>query len=321
MSHDVIQDAIQSLTKTFGAGVVTKLTAEPNVYVPHISTGIYSLDKKVLGIGGVPTGRIIEVFGPEASGKSTLALQIVAAAQGQGKNAAYIDVEHALDPNWMLKMKVDVNNLLVSQPDYGEQALQIVEGLIDTNAFGIIVVDSVSALVPKAELDGEIGDAVVGLQARLMSQAMRKLNAKVSKSEVILLFINQIREKIGVMFGNPETTTGGRALKFYSSVRLDVRRIGSIKSGEEIVGNKVRIKCAKNKVAAPFRDTEIDLMFDKGFDVLGDLVENAVAAGIIEKSGSWFSYQGTKLGQGKAAAVKCLWEDAELESEVRKCLK
>jgi recombination protein RecA len=293
------------------------------VPVSVISSGSVSLDA-ALGIGGFPRGRIVEVFGPESSGKTTIALQAVAQAQKGGGMAAFVDVEHALDPGYARKLGVDTDNLLVSQPDYAEQALEITAALVASNAIDILVVDSVAALVPKAELEGEMGDSFMGVQARLMSQAMRKLTGIVSKSNTCLIFINQIREKIGVMFGNPETTTGGRALKFYSSVRLDVRRIAAIKDGEAVVGNRTRAKVVKNKMAPPFRDAEFDIMYGEGISLVGDLLDVAVDKNIVEKSGSWYSYNGERIGQGRENAKQFLRDHAEtmlvLDTSVRQAL-
>jgi recombination protein RecA len=288
-----------------------------------ISTGAISFDA-ALGVGGVPRGRVIEIFGPESSGKTTIALQVIAEAQKTGGMAAFVDAEHALDPGYAKKLGVDVDNLLVSQPDYGEQALEITEALVRSNAIDVLVVDSVAALVPKAELDGEMGDSHMGLQARLMSQALRKLTGTVSKSRTCLIFINQIREKIGVMFGNPETTTGGRALKFYSSVRIDIRRIAAIKEGDVVVGSRTRVKIVKNKVAAPFRESEFDILYGEGISREGDLLDLAVNNNIVEKSGSWFSYKTERIGQGRENARAFLKENkdtlAKIDAEVRKAL-
>jgi len=296
---------------------------EAIVPISVISTGAISFDA-ALGVGGVPRGRVVEIFGPESSGKTTIALQVIAEAQKAGGMAAFVDAEHALDPAYAKKLGVDVDNLLVSQPDYGEQALEIVEALVRSNAIDVLVVDSVAALVPKAELDGEMGDSHMGLQARLMSQALRKLTGTVSKSRTCLIFINQIREKIGVMFGNPETTTGGRALKFYSSVRIDIRRIAAIKEGDVVTGSRTRVKIVKNKVAAPFREAEFDILYGQGISREGDLLDLAVAQNILEKSGSWFSYKGERIGQGRENARAFLQENkdtmAKLDAEVRKAL-
>jgi recombination protein RecA len=293
------------------------------VPVSVIPSGSVSLDY-ALGVGGFPRGRIIEIFGPESSGKTTIALQVVAQAQKNGGMAAFVDVEHALDPVYAKKLGVDVDNLLVSQPDYAEQALEITAALINSNAIDVVVVDSVAALVPKAELDGEMGDSFVGVQARLMSQAMRKLTGIVAKSNTCLIFINQIREKIGVMFGNPETTTGGRALKFYSSVRLDIRRIAAIKDGENVTGNRTKVKVVKNKLAPPFREAEFDIMYGEGVSITGDLLDTAVAHNIVDKSGSWYSYNGERIGQGRENAKQFLKDHpevlAQIDAQVRAAL-
>jgi recombination protein RecA len=291
--------------------------------VPAISTGSISVDF-ALGIGGFPRGRISEIFGPESSGKTTVALQVVAEAQKVGGMAAYIDVEHALDPAYARKLGVDVDNLLVSQPDYGEQALEITNALITSGSIDVLVVDSVAALVPKAELDGEMGDSFMGVHARLMSQAMRKLTGIVSKSNTCLIFINQIREKIGVMFGNPETTTGGRALKFYSSIRADIRRIAAIKDGETVTGNRTKIKIVKNKMAPPFREAEFDIIYGEGISKEGDLIDLGAAQNLVEKSGAWYSYKGERIGQGRENARQFLKDNPEvrkkLDLELRKAL-
>jgi recombination protein RecA len=288
--------------------------------VPAISTTSLSLDAAV-GVGGVPRGRIVEIYGPESSGKTTLALHIVAEAQKAGGVAAYIDAEHAMDADYAKKLGVDVDQLLISQPDSGEQALEIAEALVRSNGVDVIVVDSVAALVPRAELDGEMGDALPGLQARLMSQALRKLTAIVSQSNTCFIFINQIREKIGVMFGNPETTTGGRALKFYASLRLDIRRIGAIKDGDRVVGNRTKVKVAKNKVAPPFRECEFDIMYGEGISREGDLIDLAVTQRVIEKSGAWFSYKGDRLGQGRENAKQSLKENPDLLKKIENDVK
>ncbi|MEE2792939.1 MAG: recombinase RecA [Acidobacteriota bacterium] len=293
-----IDMAVGQIEKQFGKGAIMRLGQTAVAAIPHISTGSISIDH-ALGIGGVPRGRVVEIFGPEASGKTTLTLQIIAQAQQRGGTAAFVDAEHALDPTYANKLGVNLDNLLVAQPDNGEQALEIVEVLVRSGGADVVVVDSVAALVPRAEIDGDMGDAQVGLQARLMSQALRKLTAVVSKSRTCLIFINQLREKIGVMFGNPETTTGGRALKFYSSVRIDIRRIGAIKDGDQVVGNRTRLKVVKNKVAPPFRLAEFDLMYGEGVSREGDLLDLAVEGRIVEKSGTWFSYDGERLGQGR----------------------
>jgi recombination protein RecA len=291
--------AVGQIEKQFGKGSIMRL-GQKNAIAPieAISTGAISIDY-ALGIGGMPRGRVIEIFGPESSGKTTLALQVIAEAQKTGGMAAFVDAEHALDAQYAQKLGVDLENLLVSQPDHGEQALEIVEVLIRSNGVDVVVVDSVAALVPKAEIEGEMGDAQMGLQARLMSQALRKLTGVVSKSNTTLIFINQLREKIGVMFGNPETTTGGRALKFYASVRVDIRRIASIKDGDQVIGGRTRVKIVKNKVAPPFREAEFDVMYGEGISREGDLLDLAVEKRIIEKSGAWFAYSGERLGQGR----------------------
>jgi recombination protein RecA len=312
------------IEKQFGKGSILRLGAkEAIVPVSAISTGSISLDY-ALGVGGLPRGRICEIFGPESSGKTTIALQVVAEAQKNGGMAAFIDVEHALDPIYAKKLGVDVDNLLVSQPDYAEQALEITAALVTSGSIDVLVVDSVAALVPKAELDGEMGDSHMGVQARLMSQAMRKLTGTVSKSNTCLVFINQIREKIGVMFGNPETTTGGRALKFYSSVRLDIRRIAAIKDGETVTGNRTKVKVVKNKVASPFREAEFDIIYGEGVSKEGDLLDLGVAQNIVEKSGSWFSYKGERIGQGRENVRQFLRDNADIRErinvELRKAL-
>ncbi len=316
--------ALAQIEKQFGKGSIMRLgSKEAIVPIAVISTGAISFDA-ALGVGGFPRGRVVEIFGPESSGKTTIALQVIAEAQKTGGMAAFVDAEHALDPGYAKKLGVDVDNLLVSQPDYGEQALEITEALVRSNAIDVLVVDSVAALVPKAELDGEMGDSHMGLQARLMSQALRKLTGTVAKSRTCLIFINQIREKIGVMFGNPETTTGGRALKFYSSVRIDIRRIAAIKEGDVVTGSRTRVKIVKNKVAAPFRESEFDILYGEGISREGDLIDLAVAQNILEKSGSWFSYKGERIGQGRENARAFLKENkdtmAKLDAEVRKAL-
>ena len=312
------------IEKQFGKGSIMKLGSKGAVVpISVISTGAISFDA-ALGVGGFPRGRVVEIFGPESSGKTTIALQVIAEAQKQGGMAAFVDAEHALDPIYAAKLGVDVDNLLVSQPDSGEQALEITETLVRSGAIDVLVVDSVAALVPKAELDGEMGDSHVGLQARLMSQALRKLTGIVAKSHTCLVFINQIREKIGVMFGNPETTTGGRALKFYSSVRIDIRRIGAIKDGDQVVGSRTRVKIVKNKTAAPFREAEFDMMYGEGISHEGDLLDLAVNGNMVEKSGSWFSYKGERIGQGRENAKQFLKDNkditARIETDVRKSL-
>ena len=315
---------LAQIEKQFGKGSIVRLgSKEAVVQVAAISSGSISLDH-ALGVGGFPRGRIIEIFGPESSGKTTIALQIIAEAQKVGGMAAFIDVEHALDPGYARKLGVDVDNLLVSQPDYAEQALEITSALIVSGSIDVLVVDFVAALVPKSELDGEMGDSHMGLQARLMSQAMRKLTGHVSKSNTCLVFINQIREKIGVMFGNPETTTGGRALKFYSSVRADIRRIAAIKEGEVVVGNRTKVKIVKNKVAPPFREAEFDIIYGEGISREGDLIDLGVAQNLVEKSGSWYSYKGDRIGQGRENARQFLKDNPDirqqLDTELRKTL-
>ncbi|MGB8481091.1 MAG: recombinase RecA [Acidobacteriaceae bacterium] len=291
--------ALAQIEKQFGKGSIMRLgSKEAIVPISVISTGSISFDA-ALGVGGVPRGRVIEIFGPESSGKTTITLQIIAEAQKAGGMAAFVDAEHALDPQYAKKLGVDVDNLLISQPDYGEQALEITEALVRSGAIDVLVVDSVAALVPKAELDGEMGDSHMGLQARLMSQALRKLTGTVSKSRTSLIFINQIREKIGVMFGNPETTTGGRALKFYSSVRIDIRRIAAVKEGDVVVGSRTKVKIVKNKVAAPFREAEFDILYGEGISREGDVLDQAVLHNIVEKSGAWYSFSGERIGQGR----------------------
>jgi recombination protein RecA len=314
--------ALAQIEKQFGKGSIMRLgSKEAIVPIAVISTGSISFDS-ALGVGGFPRGRVVEIFGPESSGKTTVALQVIAEAQKQSGMAAFVDAEHALDPIYARKLGVDVDNLLVSQPDYGEQALEIAEALVRSGAIDVLVVDSVAALVPKAELDGEMGDSHMGLQARLMSQALRKLTGIVSKSRTCLIFINQIREKIGVMFGNPETTTGGRALKFYSSVRVDIRRIAAIKDGDLAVGSRTKIKVVKNKTAAPFREAEFDIMYGEGISREGDLIDLGVMKNIVDKSGAWFSYKNERIGQGRENAKQFLKENKDvatkLEGELRK---
>jgi recombination protein RecA len=311
-----IDIAVGQIEKQFGKGSIMRL-GQRNAIAPieAISTGAISIDY-ALGIGGLPRGRVIEIFGPESSGKTTLALQVIAEAQRTGGMAAFVDAEHALDAQYAQKLGVDLENLLVSQPDHGEQALEIVEVLIRSNSVDVVVVDSVAALVPKAEIEGEMGEAQMGLQARLMSQALRKLTGVVSKSKTTLIFINQLREKIGVMFGNPETTTGGRALKFYASVRIDIRRIASIKDGDQVVGGRTRVKVVKNKVAPPFREAEFDVMYGEGISREGDLLDLAVEKRIIEKSGAWFAYGGDRLGQGRENAKQFLKENPEIRQTI-----
>jgi recombination protein RecA len=308
--------ALGQIEKQFGKGSIMRLGQRSAVTpIEAVSTGAISIDY-ALGIGGVPRGRVVEVFGPESSGKTTLALQVIAEAQRHGGLAAFVDAEHALDAQYAQKLGVDLENLLVSQPDNGEQALEIVEVLIRSGSVDVVVVDSVAALVPKAEIEGEMGEAQMGLQARLMSQALRKLTGVVSKSKTTLIFINQLREKIGVMFGNPETTTGGRALKFYASVRLDIRRIASIKDGDQVVGGRTRVKVVKNKVAPPFREAEFDIMYGEGISREGDLLDLAVDRRIVEKSGAWFAYAGERLGQGRENAKQFLKEHTDVRQRI-----
>jgi recombination protein RecA len=319
-----LETALSQIEKQFGKGSIVRLGSKDAIVpVSVISTGSISLDA-ALGVGGLPRGRVTEIFGPESSGKTTIALQVIAEAQKNGGIAAFIDVEHALDPAYAKKLGVDIDNLLVSQPDYGEQALEITNTLTSSGQIDVLVVDSVAALVPKAELEGEMGDSHMGLQARLMSQALRKLTGVVSRSRTCLIFINQIREKIGVMFGNPETTTGGRALKFYSSVRLDIRRIAAIKDGDAVVGNRTKVKVVKNKVASPFREAEFDIIYGEGVSKEGDLLDLGVAQSLIEKSGSWFSYKGERIGQGRENARQFMKDNVDIkqniDTELRKAL-
>ena len=318
-----VEAALLNIEKKFGKGSIMRLGEREVSDVPAISTTSLSIDAAT-GIGGVPRGRVIEIFGPESSGKTTLALHIVAEAQKAGGVAAYIDAEHAMDAEYAGKLGVNINELLISQPDSGEQALEITEALVRSNGVDVIVIDSVAALVPRAELDGEMGDSLPGLQARLMSQALRKLTAIVAQSNTSLIFINQIREKIGVMFGSPETTTGGRALKFYSSLRVDIRRIGAIKDGDRVVGNRTKVKIVKNKVAPPFRECEFDIMYGEGISREGDVLDLGVANRVVEKSGAWFSYKGERLGQGRENSKQTLKDDSNLlrrmENEVRVAL-
>jgi recombination protein RecA len=310
--------AVQQIEKQFGKGSVMKLDGEIKP-IEGIPTGSLSLDI-ALGGCGVPKGRVIEIYGPESSGKTTLTLHIIASSQKAGGVAAFIDAEHALDPSWAKRLGVNLEDLLVSQPDSGEQALEICELLVRSNAVDVIVIDSVAALIPRAEIEGEMGDSHVGLQARLMSQALRKLTGAISKSKSTVIFINQIREKIGVMFGNPETTTGGRALKFYASIRIDVRRTGSIKEGEVSIGNRTRARVVKNKIAPPFRDAEFDIMFDRGISYEGDLLDLAALANVVEKSGAWYNYKSTRLGQGRENAKQFLFENKDLADEIRQAV-
>jgi recombination protein RecA len=310
-----LESTLGNIEKNYGKGTIMKLGDEAVVNVEAISTGSISLDH-ALGVGGVPRGRVIEIYGPESSGKTTLALHAIAEAQRSGGIAAFIDAEHAFDRNYAQKLGIDIENLLVSQPDNGEQALEIVDNLIRSGAIDIIVIDSVAALTPRSEIEGEMGDSKMGLQARLMSQALRKLTSTISKTNTCCIFINQLREKIGVMFGNPETTTGGNALKFYSSVRIDIRRMQQIKEGENITGNRVRVKIVKNKVAPPFRKAEFDIVYGEGISKYGEIIDLGVDQNIIKKSGSWFSYGDTKLGQGRDAVKKLLIDNPELSEEL-----
>ena len=310
-----LETAMTQVERQFGKGSIMKLGSQPVVRVPVISTGALSLDK-ALGIGGLPRGRVVEIFGPEASGKTTLALHAVAEAQKQDGIAAFIDAEHALDTVYAKKLGVNCDELLVSQPDTGEQALEITDMLVRSGAIDVLVIDSVAALVPRAEIEGEMGDSHMGLQARLMSQAMRKLTGTIGKTMTTVIFINQIRMKIGVVFGNPETTTGGNALKFYSSVRLDIRRIGAIKDGQEVIGNRTRVRVVKNKLAPPFQESEFDIMYGEGISRAGDLVDMGVAAEIVDKSGSWYSYNGERIGQGRENVKRFLNENSDIFEDI-----
>lgn len=316
MEKDKALDAaLSQIERAFGKGSIMRLGQNPNVDIEAISTGSLGIDI-ALGIGGLPKGRIIEIYGPESSGKTTLALSVIAQSQKKGGTCAFIDAEHALDPSYAKKIGVDIDNLLISQPDAGEQALEIADTLVRSGAIDVLVVDSVAALVPKAELEGEMGDSHMGLQARLMSQALRKLTSTVSRSNTLIIFINQIRMKIGVMFGNPETTTGGNALKFYASVRIDIRRIGSIKDKEDVIGSQTRVKIVKNKVAPPFKIVDFDIMYGEGISKTGELIDLCVKAGIVEKAGAWFSYKGEKLGQGRENAKLFLKENPAVAEEI-----
>jgi recombination protein RecA len=310
-----LQLTLDKLEKTYGKGTIMKMGDDPVEQIEAISTGSISLDS-ALGIGGLPKGRVIEIYGPESSGKTTLAIHAIASVQKNGGIAAFIDAEHAFDRFYAQKLGVDIENLLISQPDNGEQALEIAENLIRSGAIDIIVIDSVAALTPKSEIEGEMGESKMGLQARLMSQALRKLTATISRTGCCCIFINQLREKIGIMFGNPETTTGGNALKFYASIRLDIRRIGQIKDGEAIVGNRTKVKIVKNKVAPPFRLAEFDIMYGEGISKVGEIVDLGVDKGIVKKAGSWFSYNDTKLGQGRDAVKQLLLDNPELADEI-----
>ena len=315
-----LEAAIGQIEKQFGKGAVMKLGENAHLNVEAIPTGALSLDI-ALGIGGVPRGRIVEVFGPESSGKTTVALHMIAEAQKMGGEAAFIDAEHALDPVYAKKLGVDIENLIVSQPDTGEQALEIAEALIRSGAIDILVLDSVAALVPKAEIDGDMGDSHVGLQARLMSQALRKLTGVLNKSNTVAIFINQLREKVGIMFGNPEVTPGGRALKFYSSVRLDVRKTETLKSNSEVIGNHVKVKVVKNKVAPPFREAEFDIMYGEGISKEGNILDIGVNLNIVEKAGAWFSYNGTRIGQGRENVKQYLKDNPEIRDEIEKKIR
>ena len=315
-----LEAALAQIDRAFGKGSAMKLGSREKIEIDTISTGSLGLDI-ALGVGGLPRGRVVEIYGPESSGKTTLALHAIAEAQRGGGTAAFVDAEHALDPSYAKKLGVDVDELIVSQPDTGEQALEIVDTLVRSNAVDVLVIDSVAALVPRAEIEGEMGDSHVGLQARLMSQALRKLTGSISKSKCIVLFINQIRMKIGVMYGSPETTTGGNALKFYASVRLDIRRTGSVKLRDEIVGNNVRVKVVKNKVAPPFREVEFDIMYGQGISKLGEIIDLGVKAGVIEKSGSWFSYNSQRIGQGRDNVREFLKANPDLATEIEQAVR
>ncbi|MFC4261074.1 recombinase RecA [Marinobacter lacisalsi] len=318
--NKALSAALSQIERQFGKGAVMKMGDQPREAIPAVSTGSLGLDV-ALGIGGLPYGRICEIYGPESSGKTTLTLQVIAEAQKDGKTCAFIDAEHALDPIYAEKLGVNVDELLVSQPDTGEQALEIADMLVRSNAVDVIIVDSVAALTPKAEIEGEMGDSHVGLQARLMSQALRKLTGNIKHANCLLIFINQIRMKIGVMFGSPETTTGGNALKFYSSVRLDIRRIGSVKEGDEVVGNDTRVKVVKNKVSPPFRQAEFQIMYGKGIYHMAEVVDMGVKEGFVDKSGAWYAYKGDKIGQGKANAAKYLEENPEVANEIEAAIR
>ena len=316
----VLSQVILQIEKQFGKGSIIKMDDEARKDIEVIPTGCLTLDY-ALGVGGLPRGRIIEIYGPESSGKTTVALHVVAEAQKMGGVAAFIDAEHALDPNYASKLGVDINNLYVSQPDTGEQALEITEQLVRSGGVDIVVVDSVAALTPKAENDGEMGDSFIGLQARLMSQALRKLTSGIAKSNTLVIFINQLREKVGVMFGSPETTPGGKALKFYSSVRMDVRKVETLKNGQDMVGSRTRVKVVKNKVAPPFKQAEFDIMYGEGISMLGCLLDMAIEFNIVEKSGSWFSYNGNKIGQGRDNVIAYLQNTPELADEIEKLIR
>ncbi|BBB25122.1 recombinase RecA [Amphritea japonica] len=312
--------ALSQIERQFGKGAVMKMGDHPREAIPAISTGSLGLDI-ALGIGGLPTGRIVEIYGPESSGKTTLTLQVIAEAQKMGKTCAFVDAEHALDPTYAEKLGVNVDEMLVSQPDTGEQALEITDMLVRSNAVDVLVVDSVAALTPKAEIEGDMGDSHMGLQARLMSQALRKMTGNVKNANTLVIFINQIRMKIGVMFGSPETTTGGNALKFYASVRLDIRRIGAVKQGDEITGNETRVKVVKNKVAPPFRQAEFQILYGKGIYHMGEVIDLGVKEGLVDKSGAWYAYKGDKIGQGKANAAKYLEEKPEIANEIETAIR
>jgi recombination protein RecA len=314
-----LENALKQIESQFGKGTIMKLGAREAVEVPSISTGSFGLDK-ALGIGGLPKGRVVEIYGPESSGKTTLTLQIIAECQKAGGNAAFIDAEHALDPEYAKALGVDIDELLLSQPDTGEQALEVTDMLVKSGSLDVIVVDSVAALVPRAELEGDMGDSHVGLQARLMSQALRKITGSIQKSNTLVIFINQIRMKIGVMFGSPETTTGGNALKFYSSVRLDIRRVGAIKDGDEIVGNETRVKVVKNKMAPPFKVVDFQILYGKGINRMAEIIEYAVKKGTIEKAGSWYSFEGDKIGQGIGNASQFLVDNPKVLEKVEQSI-
>ncbi len=312
--------ALTQIERQFGKGAVMRMGEQPREAIPAVSTGSLGLDV-ALGIGGLPYGRIVEIYGPESSGKTTLTLQVIAEAQKQGKTCAFVDAEHALDPIYAEKLGVNIDDLLVSQPDTGEQALEIADMLVRSGAVDVIVIDSVAALTPKAEIEGEMGDSHVGLQARLMSQALRKLTASVKQANCLMVFINQIRMKIGVMFGNPETTTGGNALKFYASVRLDIRRTGAVKEGDEVIGNETRVKVVKNKVAPPFKQAEFQILYGKGIYRMGEILDMGVQLKLVDKAGAWYSYKGDKIGQGKANAARYLEEHPEVAQEIEQAIR
>ena len=314
-----LETALKQIEKDFGEGTIMKLGTRDTVEVPSISTGSFGLDK-ALGINGLPRGRVVEIYGPESSGKTTLTLQIIAECQKAGGTAAFIDAEHALDPEYAKALGVDIDELLISQPDTGEQALEVTDKLVESGGLDVIVVDSVAALVPRAELEGNMGDSHVGLQARLMSQALRKITGSIQKKNTLVIFINQIRMKIGVMFGSPETTTGGNALKFYSSVRLDIRRIGAIKDGDEVIGNETRVKVVKNKMAPPFKVAEFQILYGKGINRKAEIIEYAVQKGIVEKAGSWYSYKGDKIGQGMPKVTAFLDENPNILTDIEKVI-